>query len=190
MNMKQLVMKTRSYRRFFQDHRVTMGELRDLVDLARLSASGANLQGLKYILSTTAEMNEKIFAALGWAGYLQDWDGPEEGEKPAGYIVVVLDRRISKNCSFDQGIAAQNILLGAVEKGLGGCIFMNIQRPQLCQALALDERYELLLVIAIGKPKEEVRIVPPGEDGSIRYYRDEAGVHYVPKRSLDDIIIS
>ena len=189
MNMKQLVMKNRSYRRFFQDHRVSMDELRDLVDLARLSASGANLQGLKYILSTTAERNEKIFATLGWAGYLKDWDGPEEGEKPAGYIVVVLDREISKNCFFDQGIAAQNILLGAVENGLGGCIFMNIQRPQLCEALDLDERYELLLVIAIGKPKEDVRIVPLGEDGSIRYYRDEAGVHYVPKRSLDDIII-
>lgn len=190
MDIKQLIAKNRSYRRFYQDQDISEETLRELVDLARLSASGANLQSLKYVLANTAELNEQIFATLGWAGYLSEWPGPKEGERPAAYIVMLLDREISKNCFCDHGIAAQSILLGAVEKGLGGCIFQNIDKKALAEILQLDERYEILQVIALGKPKEEVRIVPVGDDDSIRYYRDEAGVHYVPKRALDDIIIS
>jgi len=189
MLLKELVAKNRSYRRFYQDHAIAESDLRDLIDLARLSASGANLQALKYILSSSPEQNEKIFPSLLWAGYLKDWHGPEEGEKPSAYIVQVLDRKISKTYACDHGIAAQSMLLGAVEKGLGGCIFANIKRDQLGQALGLEDHYEILQVIALGKPKEDVRIVPVGEDGSIRYYRDDAGVHYVPKRALDDLII-
>lgn len=189
MDIKQLVTKNRSYRRFYQDHDVDNETLRELVDLARLSASGANLQSIKYVLSNSADMNEQIFATLGWAGYLSDWPGPVEGERPSAYIVMLLDREISKTCFCDHGIAAQSILLGAVEKGLGGCIFQNIDKKALAGGLKLDERYEILQVVALGKPKEEVRIVSVGDNGSIRYYRDEAGIHYVPKRSLDDIII-
>ena len=189
MQMQDLVSRNRSYRRFYQDHQVSEAELRELVNLARLTGSGANLQALKYILTASAEQNEKVFASLSWAGYLKEWSGPEEGEKPTAYIIQVLDHEIAKNCHSDHGISAQTILLGAVEKGLGGCIFGNIKRDQLRDELALDERYEILQVIAIGKPKEEVKIVPVGDDGSIRYYRDDAGVHYVPKRDLDDIIL-
>ena len=189
MPVKELVTKNRSYRRFYQDHAISTAQLRDLVDLARLSASGANLQALKYVLAATPEKNSIIFEHLAWAGYLKDWVGPVEGERPSGYIVMLLDRNIAKSCACDHGIAAQSMLLGAVEAGLGGCIFANIKRDQLAAALNLDERYEILLVLALGKPKEDVRIVPLGEDDSIRYYRDDTGVHYVPKRALDDIII-
>lgn len=189
MLLKDVVAKNRSYRRFHQEYQIAESDLRELVDLARLTPSAANLQPLKYVLSVTPGQNKKIFATLSWAGYLKDWPGPEEGEQPSAYIVQLLDREISKTCTCDHGITAQTILLGAVEKGLGGCIFGNIKRDQLSQALELEDRYEILQVIALGKPKEEVRIVPVGEDGSIRYYRDDAGVHYVPKRELDDIII-
>ncbi len=189
MQMLDLVSKNRSYRRFYQDHQVSEADLRELVNLARLTGSGANLQSLKYVLSFSPEQNEKVFATLSWAGYLKEWPGPEDGEKPSAYIVQVLDHEIAKNCHCDDGITAQTILLGAVEKGLGGCMFGNIKRDQLREVLGLEERYEILHVIAIGKPKEEVRIVPVGEDGSIRYYRDDSGVHYVPKRDLDDLIL-
>lgn len=189
MELKQLITRNRSYRRFFEEYKVGENVLLELVDLARRSASGANLQSLKYLLATSADMNTKIFSTLGWAGYLKDWPGPEVGERPAAYIVMVLDHDISKNCFCDHGIAAQSILLGAVEQGLGGCIFQNIDKQKLREQLKLDERYEIMQVIALGKPKEEVRIVPLGDDDSIRYYRDEAGVHYVPKRSLEDIVI-
>ncbi len=190
MSVYELVSKNRSYRRFYQDYHISEQELKELVELARLSPTGANLQALKYMLFTDAGKNAEIFATLGWAGYLKEWAGPQDGEQPSAYIVMLLDKSISKTCACDHGIASQSMLLGAVEKGLGGCILANIKRAELTKVLGIDgERYEILLVIALGKPKEEIKIVPVAEDGSIRYYRDEAAVHYVPKRSLDDIII-
>lgn len=83
--IKELVMKTRSCRRF-KEEAISEELLRELVDLARLSASAANLQPLKYIISYKKEMNDIIFPKLKWAGYLKDWDGPEEGERPSAYI--------------------------------------------------------------------------------------------------------
>jgi nitroreductase len=188
--LKELVLKNRSYRRFHQEQRLDRETLRELVDLARLSSSGANLQSLKYILSVEAERNARIFATLGWAAYLKQWPGPPEGERPSAYIVMLLDRSIAKSCYWDHGIAAQSMLLGAVERGLGGCTFGNVDRDELRRVLELDERYEILMVIALGTPKEEVRLVPLGPDGDIRYYRDGNGVHFVPKRELDDLILS
>ena len=190
MTLRELVLKNRSYRRFYEDHEVGPDILHDLVDLARLSSSGANLQPLKYMLSAEPARNAQIFATLRWAGYLKEWDGPAGGERPGAYIVMLLDQGISRNPLWDHGIAAQSILLGAVERGLGGCMFGNVDRDQLRKSLRIEEQYEILQVIALGKPREEVRLVPVGGDGDIRYYRDADGVHYVPKRSLEEIILA
>ena len=189
MKIRELVLKNRSYRRFYQDYDLDLATLRELVDLARLSSSGGNLQSLKYLLSTEPELNARIFKTLAWAGYLKEWDGPEEGERPSGYIVVLFDQNISKTPFWDHGIAAQSILLGAIEQGLGGCMFGNIHKDELRRSLEIGDHLEILLVIALGKPKEEVRLVPLGPDGDVKYYRDANCVHYVPKRALDDIIV-
>jgi nitroreductase len=187
--LNDLIAKNRSYRRFHQAVAIPCETLRELVDLARLSASGANRQPLKYILSCEPEKNAQIFSCLAWAAYLKDWPGPAEGERPSAYIVVLLDTEISQSAGVDHGIAAQSILLGATERGLGGCIIASIRKDDLRQALLIPPRYEILLVLALGKPKEEVRIEPVGPDEDIKYWRDEQGVHHVPKRSLDQIII-
>ncbi len=186
----ELIKKNRSYRRFYQDVSISMETLRELVNLARLSGSAANLQPLKYILSCTPEKNALIFPHLSWAGYLKDWDGPSEGERASAYIIILGDTAISKSFRCDHGIASQSILLGAVEKGLGGCMVGTVQRDKLRKALSISERYEILLVIALGKPKETVVIDTVGPDASIKYWRDEKDVHHVPKRSLDDIILN
>lgn len=188
--LQDLVRRTRTYRRFDQAQAVSLGTLRELVDLARLSASGANLQPLKYILSADPAMNARIFPALAWAGYLRGWDGPVEGERPAAYIVILLDTAISKTTDCDHGIAAQSIMLGATERGLGGCMIGSIKRPVLREVLDLDEQYEIKLVLALGKPAETVEIEALGADGSIKYWRDQDSVHHVPKRALDDLILS
>jgi len=91
---------------------------------------------------------------------------------------------------WDHGIAAQSILLGATEKGLGGCMIATISKNDLAHALEIGPRYEILLVIAIGKPKEQVVIDALGQDGVVKYWRDNEGVHHVPKRALRDIIIA
>jgi len=187
--IKDLIKKNRTYRRFYQDVQIDRSVLEELIDLARLSSSGANLQPLKYIISNESSKNEAIFKHLKWAGYLKDWNGPEEGEKPSAYIVMLADNNISKNVLWDHGIACQSILLGACEKNLGGCMFGAVDRPKLRDELNIPEEYEILLVIALGKPKEEVVLEELSEDKDIKYYRDENGVHHVPKRKLEDIIL-
>ena len=188
--LSELVFKNRSCRRFHQAHSVDAATLRELIDLGRLSASGANLQPLKYIISCRPEQNETIFRTLAWAGYLKDWPGPAEGEKPAAYIIILADTQISQDPGCDHGIAAQSILLGAREKGLAGCILGTIKRRQLSDALGIDPQYKILLVIALGKPKEEVVVESLEGNDSVRYWRDAEGIHHVPKRKLTDIIIS
>lgn len=187
--LKRLVQSGRSYRRFDHGVAVSMQTLEELVELARFCPSAANRQPLRFILSTAPVDNEAIFASLKWAAYLSDWDGPEPAERPTAYIVMLNTARDWEFARFDLGIMAQTMLLGAVERGLGGCMIGALDREKLRAHFALSPDLEVSLVLAIGKPVEEVRIVDLPEDGSIRYYRDDAGVHYVPKRSLDELIL-
>lgn len=186
--LKDLIYKNRSYRRFHQDEKVSIETLKELVDLARHSANGANLQSLKYILSCEPATNDKIFNRLAWAAYLKDWKGPAEGERPSAYLVVLGDTRIHTNFFCDHGIACQSILLGAVEKGLGGCMLAGIDREGLAKDLGIEEHFEILLTVALGRPLETVMIEYIEAGGDIKYWRDENGVHHVPKRPLDEII--
>jgi nitroreductase len=186
----ELIKKNRSYRRFFQDFAIDKSTLLDLVDCARLSASARNAQPLKYYLSSDPQQNDLIFPTLAWAGYLKDWKGPEEGEKPSAYIVMLGDTDISLSFGSDQGIAAQSILLAATEKGLGGCMIGSVQRENLAKNLNIPERYQILLVIALGKPKEQVVIEPLPLSGDIKYWRDDQEFHHVPKRSMEEILLN
>ena len=188
--IKDLILKNRSYRRFHQEEQISLETLRELVELARLSASASNFQPLKYFLSCDRKKNETIFKCLSWAGYFKDWPGPKEGERPSGYILILGDTNISKNFDHDCGIAAQSILLGATEKELGGCMIASIQNEKLCNSLNIPERYQILLAIALGKPKEQVVIEKTNADGDIKYWRDNKDIHHVPKRPLNEIIIS
>jgi len=187
--IRDLILKNRSYRRFCQEVDIKLETLKELVDLARLSPSAANKQPLKYILSCDPQKNTLIFPHLAWAGYLKDWPGPDEGERPSAYIIMLGDTKVSQSFSIDLGIATQSILLGAVEKGLGGCNIASVNKEALRKALEIPNRYEILHVIALGKTKETVVIETAGADGDIKYWRDSQGIHHVPKRPLDEIII-
>jgi nitroreductase len=189
MMMKDLIRKNRTYRRFYQDVRIDRQQLLEWIDLARLSACGANIQPLKYILSCDPQKNEKIFKHLKWAAYLKDWAGPEEGERPSAYIVMLLDKEIRTACYCEHGIASQSILLGATEAGFGGCIFLNFDQKAIREELQIPDRFDIMLILALGKTKEIVVIEDVDESGSIKYYRDVDGVHHVPKRKLEDMIL-
>ncbi|MFZ5515224.1 MAG: nitroreductase family protein [Candidatus Zhuqueibacterota bacterium] len=187
--LKELIRKNRSYRRFDESHAIELATLRDLVDLARLAPSGANMQPLKYMLSNEPQKNALIFETLAWAGYLKDWPGPVAGERPAAYIIVLQDERIKQEVVIDHGFAVQNILLGAVEQGLGGCVIASVQREVLRKSLQIPDSLRILLVIALGRPVETV-VIDDAEPGqSIQYWREADGVHHVPKRRLDHIIM-
>ena len=186
--LKDLVLKSRSYRRFYNDYKIERNIIEELIDLARLSPSASNLQPLKYYISCDTETNDKIFPCLGWAGYLQDWNGPADDERPSAYIIILGDQNINKFIDCDHGIAAQSILLGAAEKGLGGCIIASIEREVLRKKLNIPVNLDILLTIALGKPRETVKIEPCA-NGDIKYWRDADDVHHVPKRSLREIIL-
>ena len=186
---KDLVKQNRSCRRFDNSHKINEKTLRELVELARNCASAANMQPLKYVICRDEQKNEDIFSCLGWAAYLKDWKGPVKEERPSAYIVIMGDHNICDKFWCDHGIAAQTILLGARTMGLGGCMFGSINIKKLKDSLNIGDHLEIKLVVALGKPAEEIRIDELGEDGDIRYFRDENQVHHVPKRKLDDIII-
>lgn len=188
MNLKELITKTRSYRRFDESLQIETSKLEAFIDLARLSSTGANKQPLKYIYLNTPKDCARVFPYLAWAAYILDWQGPEKGERPTAYIIILGDKTISDVFGVDHGIAAHSILLGATEEGLGGCIIASIKRDELCEEFSIPDKYEVLLIVALGKPVENVIIEDIRED-DVKYWRDKDKNHHVPKRSLKDIIL-
>ena len=190
--IKDLVRKNRSYRGYDESRKITEDELKDLVDTARVAGSAANLQPLKYRLVCSEAEVAKLNGITRWGKMLKDIELPHKGKFPTAYIVICVDTDIAKvpeNANADIGIAAQTILLAAVEQGLGGCMIGNYEKAQAAEALALPERFVPQLIVAIGKPDETVVLTDTGEDGSVKYYRDANDVHYVPKRKLEDILL-
>jgi nitroreductase len=186
--LKNLILKNRSYRRFDQSVCISIDLLREMLEAARLSGSARNMQPLRYMLFNDPAECARIFPTLAWAGYMKEWPGPEEGERPTAYIVQLGDLDITDDWWCDDGIAAQSMLLTAVEQGFGGCIIGSVQREKLRSILSIPERYKIIQVFALGKPAEKVVIDEVSND-DIKYWRDEQGVHHVPKRSLDELII-
>jgi len=185
--LRDLLVHNRSYRRFAQNKRIQEEELLELIELVRWCASGRNAQPLKYVPVWKEEDCAAVFPLLAWAGYLKDWPGPEEGERPVAYLIQLLDTRIAADCLCDDGIQAQTLLLGAVEKGYGGCIIRAFKDEALRRLLALPEYMKIRYVIALGEPRENV-VVEDMEGEDYKYWRDAEEVHHVPKRKLESLI--
>jgi nitroreductase len=187
--LKELLLQNRSFRRFFEYEKIDIEVLKDLIDLARYCPSGANLQPLKFMIMNNEEQNSRIFPCLSWAAYLTEWDGPGDGERPSAYIVILGDTLIKKEIDCDHGIVSQTILLAACELGLGGCIIGSIKRDNLREAFNIPNQYKILLVLAIGRPREKIVLETIGPDQSINYWRDDQDIHHVPKRTLEELIV-
>lgn len=190
MNIRTLLERNRSYRRFDASEPLTAAQLENWIELTRYTASARNMQPLRYAISTEKPVNDAVFPLLAWAGYLKDWPGPAENERPVAYIVQCKDVALAdSHVLFDAGSAAQAILLGAVEAGYGGCIVGAVNKPELRKLLRLPEAYDILYVIALGKPAEKV-MIEETSGADIRYWRDENGIHHVPKRALSELILT
>jgi nitroreductase len=190
MIFRELVTRSRSYRRFDESVTVDEGVLSGLVELACYTPSAANRQPLRYMAVTDSETADEVFSCLRWAGYLTLWLGPEAGERPSAYLVMLCRKEAAVAAACDSGIAAQTILLGATECGLGGCIIAALDRDRLMSVLNIPETHSVLMVIALGKPVETVVIDQIDADGDIRYWRDSYAVHHVPKRRVCDVMVS
>ena len=187
--IEDLLKKNRSYRRFNEDKKLDAATLRGLVQLSRYAPSAANLQELRYRIVHEIDEREAIFPHLKWANYLKDWDGPAYGQRPTGYILVLVPKNHTRFHFYDAGLAIQSMLLGATERGLGGCIIASMDREHISRALALPEKMEILLAIALGTPAEEVLIDDIKAGDNIEYWRDEKDRHHVPKLDLESLIV-
>lgn len=190
---KDLVLKNRSCRGYDDSRTVTREELLELVDCARLAPSSVNAQPLKYYLATEKAVVEKIQPLTKWAAALPDHKLPHPGMCPPAFIVICQDLRVGESLTRyqkDVGIVAQTILLAAAEKELGGCMIGSFNAGAISSALGLAENFAPVLIVAVGKPAEQVVLTEVEGEGSTAYYRDEQDVHYVPKRKLKDIIIN
>ena len=185
--IKELITNNRSYRRFNSERELSREELISMIDSARLSPSAANRQRARFILVNSKEECDKIFPLLSFAGYLTEWGGPRENERPRAYVLILTENEPDTNLAIDIGIYAQSILLTATEMGLGGCMFRSFKRDELSK-LFPSETYHTELVIALGEPTETVYITDV-KDGDIKYYRDENDAHVVPKRTLGELIL-
>ena len=191
--LKDLVIKNRSWRGYHEDRRVTKEELLDLVDHARLCPSSVNGQPFRYYIAWEKEEVDRIQKLTRWARALPQMQLPHPGMCPTAFIIITQDTNIGPNLARyqkDVGIVAQTMLLAATEKGLGGCMIGNFTANQVKEELQLPENLAPMLIIAIGEPGEEIRLVEIEEGESTNYYRDENDVHYVPKRKLEDIVLT
>ena len=187
--LKDLILRNRSYRSFDKSIVPTQEELLSFIDCARLTPSGMNKQPLKYKVFHTADECEAILPLTRWAAALKDITLPPKGHEPTAYILICADTSVLAGAerTKDIGIAAQTILLAATEAGFGGCMIGSFDADGVRAVAALPEHLTPLLIVALGKPDEEI-VLTACSDGNVAYYR-EGGVHYVPKRSLEDILI-
>lgn len=191
--IKDLVQKNRSYRGYDESRKVTREELVHLVECARLAPSSVNMQPLRYYLIHTQEELDLLQPLTNWARALPELILPHPGHCPTGFVVICQDTNLNPSIprfQKDIGIVAQTMLLAAVEMGLGGCMIGNYDAGKVKAALNLAENLAPVLIVAIGKPDETIVLTDVGPNGETNYYRDENDVHYVPKRSLDDLIIN
>ena len=189
---KDLVKKNRSYRGYDENRKISREELMEFVDCARFAPSSVNRQPFKYMLAYTQEDLDKIQPLTGWARALPHMKLPHPGKCPTAFIVICQDTEWDADLNRyirDVGIVAQTMLLAAVEKGLGGIMIGNFSPEKLAKALELPDNIIPMLIVAFGKPDEQIVLTEVEEGESIQYYRDEQDVHYVPKRKLEDIVL-
>lgn len=187
---KALLMADRTVRRFDGSRPVGRDDLLRLVELTRYCSSGRNLQPLRYRIVCDPGECGRVYPFLKWAGYLSDWDGPSPDERPTAYLVQCLDTELTGNCLCDDGLQLQTITLGARALDLGACIIKAFNSPAIVRELRLPDTMRPLYVVALGYPVEKVVIDDMARgDNDIKYYRTETGVHHVPKRPLEDLLI-
>jgi len=184
----ELLKTRRSYRKFEQKP-VPEEVLRDILEAARLSASGGNKQPLRYIVINDSSKLDSVLQYLTWAGQIPKEIGwPKDNEKPVLYIAVIENVKESPYSETDAGIADANMTLAAWSHGVGSCIICACNKPKLEELFGLGENQRLHSIVAFGYPSHKSTVVDPGDDGKLNYYVDEEKNFYVKKRKIEDAV--
>ncbi len=181
-----LLARNRSYRGYDKKVVVGMSTLEKIVAVNTKIPSARNQQVLRFKLVTRDSGADKVLANIKMGGALPELHLPFEGTEPEAFIIVCSTEPESKLVDIDLGIAAQSMLLKAVDLGLNGLMIGAFNKSAITEAFALP--CEPLLILAVGKGAETIRLTEIREGESHRYYR-ENGIHYVPKVSLSDLLL-
>jgi len=182
MKVYDLILKRRTIRKF-KDKKILFSLLKKCVNAARFSASGSNLQALEYVVVNDDKILDEVYSCLGWAGYTPEFDNTKQ--KPKAYVIILVNKNIRENADKDVGIAAENILLTALEKGIASCIVGSINREKLRKILKIPNSREISLVIALGYAAEKSKAVD--FKNNVEYYYEGKELR-VPKRKLKNIL--
>jgi len=187
LTVLELIRKRRTIRRF-QQKKISFDDLTEIVDTGRLAPSASNLQPLEYVVLDAEDSVQRAFEMTKWAGYLPPAIGrPPAGQIPVAFIIILINREIRPNAGGqDVGAAAENMVLTALEKGIGACWIASIDHAAMRALLNIPENYEIDSLLALGFPDEDP-IAEPMED-TIKYYKDSSGRLHVPKRTLDSVL--
>lgn len=190
MDFLALVREARSCRRFDESAPLTQVDLNWLLECARLAPSGRNAQELRFITVVSGPVLDQLFPLTRWAGALKDWNGPQQGERPTAFIAVLMPERGGSLLCYDVGIACQTIQLAATSRGWGACMIQSFERDKAEELLKIPTTLKIALLVGLGAAVEKRVVATMPQDGSFSYWRDSAGVHYVPKRSLDELLLA
>jgi nitroreductase len=183
------IISRRTIRKFKQTS-VPVDVLKKLVNAGRLAPSAGNLQPLEYFIATDKSMKVKIFSTLSWARYIKPEGNPQKGEEPSAYIIVLVNNKIANNAYFkyDIGASVENIIITALEEGIGCCWIASFNKNKLSEILKIPNDYSIDCVIALGYPLENPTFEDIEKDETIIYHKDSEGRLHIPKRKLEDII--
>ena len=181
----------RSYRRFDESRPVPDDALADMLEAARLSSCAGNRQLLRFVIVRSPRLCARVFPLTRWGAALPEGRGtPPEGRRPVLYCAVTVpEDRTSSLTDTDAGLAMGSMTLAAWAHGIGSCILGSIDRPALAQALELPPDRRIQSLIAFGYPAHTSEVVPPWEDGSLRYRMTEDDDLLVPKLPVSELTV-
>lgn len=186
VTLKTLLKKNRSCRGYDPKFEVREDQMQRILEVNRMIPSARNLQALRFRAVLRDEAH-KVLPHIRLGGALPHLHLPYPGTQPEAFVVVCSAVEPDHYVWIDLGIAAQSMLLQATEIGLNGIMIGAFDKQAVREALELPS--DPLLVIAVGKSIERIELVDIRADEPHAYYRDEQGVHYVPKVCLEDLIL-
>lgn len=184
-SLLKLLQRNRSHRAYDVSFQVREDQLRRIIGVNRYTPSARNQQVLRFRMVLSDEA-EKVLPHIRLGAALPELNLPQKGSEPRAFIIICSIAEESRFVDIDLGIAAQSMLLQATEIGLNGICIAAFDKQRIKEQFNLP--YEPLMILAIGRGKDNIVLTEIKANESHNYYRKD-GIHYVPKLSFEELII-